>query len=165
MRQARRKLGLALLGLLLAVLLTSCPSPLPWDTYFYYQPQGVCPNGVEIRVYSEYPKSICKFDFEDLNAYDCYPPFGQKPPRGWSYVFRQEGLYELGGPEPGDGYSFQADWTLSCLGSNRPPLTYDEIVQDPASPPGPTTVYILENAEAPSGIEIFVEHGLPPGYP
>jgi len=163
MQIRRKQIRIALLAVGLALLLAGCPAPLPWHIFFYYQPQGVCPNGVEITVHSAYPETICKW--RDFQVYDCYPPYGQGETENWSYVFRQKGPYVLSGPKIGEGYSFQANWTLTCLGSNRPPLAYRGTIKDPIHPSGPTTVYILEKEEAPSGIEISVAHGMPPEDP
>jgi len=159
MLSRRTQIRIALLTLVLAPLLAGCPTPLPWHIYFYYQPQGVCPNGVEITVHSAYPEAICKW--KNFEVYDCYPAYTQGITGDWSYTFSRKGPYVLSGPEIGEGYSFQANWTLTCLGSNRPPLAFRGTIKDPVVPQGPTTVYILEKGEAPSGVEIAVAHGMP----
>ena len=154
-----RKLLLILLTLTLALSLTSCPSPAPWLPFLYYFPSGVCPEGVQMTIRSENPEGICRLGHGDDEPAetDCK----QRTPdeTDWNYTFIQKGDYVLIPDEQTSFYirRFQADWTFTCLGTNRPSLTFSQEVS--AHPDG--YFLLTEDPNEPTGLRLEISRTWP----
>jgi len=156
--QHGRKWFSSLLGLVLALSLTSCPSPWAWMPILVYTPSGVCPEGVQMTIRSKNPEGICRVGSDDEPIYtDCKT----RPPNEteWRYTFTQKGLYKFNLDEQATFYTrrFQADWSFTCLGTNRPSLAFSQEVS--AHPDG---YFILtEDPNEPTGLRLEISSTLP----
>ena len=157
--QYARKLLPTLLGLVLALTLTSCPSPWAWAPMLVYTPSGVCPEGVQMTIRSQNPEQICRVGHGDDEP--MYTDCKMAPPNEteWHYTFAQKGLYEFTLDEQATFYTrrFQADWTFTCLGTNRPSLTFSQEVS--AHPDG--YFLLTEDPNEPTGLRLEISRTWP----
>jgi len=154
-----KKFLLILLILTLTLSLTSCPSPAPWSLFLFYSPNGVCPEGVQMTIRSKNPEGICRLGHgEDEPAHaDCKQrTIGETE---WNYTFIQKGDYVLIPDEQTSFYikRFQADWSFTCLGTNRPSLTFSQEVS--ADQDG--YFLLTEDPDEPTGLRFEISRTRP----
>ena len=112
-----------------------------------------------MTIRSQNPEGICGVGQGDDEP--IYTDCKTRPPSAteWRYTFNQKGLYRFNLDEQATFYTrrFQADWSFTCLGTDRPSLAFFQEVS--AHPDG--YFLLTEDPDEPSGMRFEVSSTLP----